>query len=207
MAKQQIITSDTKLHTLAGETIARMRAEAKAGHEKVVRRRQQRFAESQKGRASGPALDPNERAAREIAARILNGATPSNFIPAADSLNVSEEQADANEQRAFEHVMRILDAKDLEARAVAAVSWDEVNRSKRDALARKKILLVLELEAVTDELDELMATCPDVHAIRWPAADWCERRFISSKVTEEMTPDVIAAGVISAGDAKKAKSK
>jgi hypothetical protein len=152
-------------------------------------------------------LNQNELAARAHAKRLLNGNSPPDLVPEDGAANIRLEQHLYNERAGVRMAMKILSDKSIEARAVEAVQWLEANRDKWRELSREVIFAAVKLNALTDEVDAFIRSCPDPHAVRLPLASWCERPYVGTKIVEELTNDAIEAGVVTPADVAKAKKR
>jgi hypothetical protein len=205
MAKQT--SPDSSLHEMAQAEVDRQQAALRVRDDELTARLAQLYQESRKGHVSAPVLDANALAARKIAASLLNGSTPAGLVPTDASANIKLEQHLMNEREGVRIALKILNDKSIAIRAAEAVTWGEKNRTALRELSRRKIFAVLALQALDDEVDELIATCPDIGAVSLPGFAWIERRYISGKLIEEMVAEVLNAGLVTPADVKKAKQR
>jgi hypothetical protein len=207
MAKQTT-DSSTSLHELARSEIARQVQALGKRRAEIVKERAELYVAFRKGVNTPSSLQPAEVAARQHAARLLNGATPKDLLPPPEnSFNFSRDEALSSEQAGIDIALRILNSKDLEARAVEGVTWAEANRSAWRELGRERVLAVIRVHALGEQAAAFVAASPDIGAAALPFGFWTEYTFIGDKIIEEMTNDALAAGVITASDVKKARTK
>jgi hypothetical protein len=192
---------------MARAEIERQQAALRARDDELTKELARLYRESQKGLVSAPVLDANALAARQVAAKLLNGSTPAGLVPADASANIKLEQHLMNEREGVRIAMRILSDKSIEARAVEAVEWLESHRAELNELRRDHFLTAAKSNAISNRIADLFKTCPDIHAVRIENGGWMEHIFCADKVLEEMTNDMIEAGTITASDVKKAKAK
>ena len=109
-------------------------------------------------------------------------------------------------QRGIRIALKILADKDLVARATEAVVWAEKNADKWKALCRDIVLTANKLEALERGAQELLEQCIDVSSISLPMANRIGGRPISDTPVNKLTEAALAAGVVTAGEIKKARS-
>src|SRR5258706_7742829 len=153
-------------------------------------------------RSENPVGD-DERAASMIAKNLLNGNAPTSLVP---PLEVNHDKMLFREQRGIEIALKILDDKDLLAAATEAVIWSEANAERWKTLCADIVLAVNKLEALERSAQELLEQCVDITAISLPMANRIGGRPISETPVNELTEAALAAGVVTAGEIKRARN-
>ena len=97
-------------------------------------------------------------------------------------------------------------SKDLAARATEAVAWAEENADKWRELCRDIVLTASKLDALERSARELIGQCIDIHSVRLPMANIIGGRAISETPISDLTEAALAAGVVTSGEIKKARS-
>jgi hypothetical protein len=200
-------TKQTSLHELARAEIARQVAALTARRDEITRERGRLYAAMRKGGIAPAPLDNNEMAARHVAKRLLNGSAPEGLVPPDNSSTITLDQQLSNEQRGIDIALKVLSDKDIEARAVEAVQWSEVNRTKWRELCRDVVLAAIRLDALGETVREFLATCPDLYAVNMPMGAVVERQHLSDMLINEMVSEGLSTGVVTAADIKKAKAR
>jgi hypothetical protein len=209
------VTTD-EIHELTRAEIARQIKRHSERRQQIVAERAELFETGQiNGATSDALLSSDERAAREHARRLLNGASPAFLEPQPD---VGQDRALARELAGIEIVLRVLSDKDLAARAAEAVAWSEQHATAWSALVREILLTIVRLNALEKAAAELLAKCPDIFAVNLPLANLIGGqpilettkliggRWPMMETTIGDLPKVgIKAGIISAGDVRKAE--
>jgi hypothetical protein len=189
------------IHDLTRAEIARQKGRLVARRAQLVEERADLFASGAMG-AENPIGD-DERAARAIAKNLLNGNAPASLIlPPA----VSSDKILFREQRGIEIALKILEDKDLAATAAEAVVWAEANADKWKSLCRDIVLAANKLEALERGAQELLEQCIDLSAISLPMANRFGGRPICETPVNELTEAALAAGVVTAGEIRKARN-
>ena len=119
------------------------------------------------GPANAPVLDADEKAAREHARALLNGAAPPSLSSPPEA-GITLDKVLYREQRGIDIALKILNDKDLVARSVEAVEWAEAHGAEWRALAREITLAAVRLDALERSAQQLLAGCPDLFAVRLP---------------------------------------
>lgn len=87
-----------------------------------------------------PVIDEDERAAREHARTLLNGAAPQSLsVPP----EIAYDRILLREQRALDLVLKILSNKNLALRAAEAVAWAEEHADEWRTLCRETVLTAI----------------------------------------------------------------
>jgi hypothetical protein len=200
-------TTETTLHQLARAEISRQVAALTERDDEITKERQRLF-DSQRKAGTAPApLDVNEMAARHVAKKLLNGSAPDGLVPPDNTASTTLDNRLAIEQRGIRIALKILSDKDIEARAVEAVTWAEANRQKWRDLCREVVLAAIRLDALGDTVRELLDSCPDLYAVNMPMGALIERRHLSDMLINELTSEALSAGVVSQSDIKKARAR
>jgi hypothetical protein len=153
--------------------------------------------------SESPAVDADERAAREHAKNLLNGSAPASLsLPP----EITRDKILYREQRGIEIALKILADKDLVARAADAVAWAEANDSRWRALCREITLTAIKLEALEHSARELIEQCCELSAVRLPMANIVGGRSISEIPLGDLTETALAEGVVTSAEIRKAKN-
>jgi hypothetical protein len=190
------------IHDLTRAEIARQKGKLVQRREELIEKR----AAIYKAGAihSENLIGADERAARTIAATLLNGNAPPSLLPPPDEVN--HDKMLYREQLGIQLALKILDSKDLLATAAEAVIWAEQNADKWKTLCHDIVLTANKLEALERGAQELLEQCVDISAVSLPMANRIGGRPISDTPVNELTEAALAAGVISAGEIKKARN-
>src|SRR5258706_2700293 len=202
MMMNRTTTTDPEIRALTTAEIARKQGMLSARYQEIVSERAENYRSAQ---TSGPApvFDADERAAVEHARHLLNGAAPESLsLPP----EVTRDRILLREQRGIELAMKILSSKDLAARATEAVRWAEEHGDEWRQLAREITLTAIRLDALERRAVQLLEQCCDVFAIRLPMVNIVGGRPISETPVSDLTEAALAQGVITAAEAKKARS-
>jgi hypothetical protein len=194
-------TKNTDIHELTTAEIARQVRTHTERRQQIVSERAAMYANALKngGSIESPAVDADERAAREHAKRLLNGSAPESLsLPP----EITRERMLLREQRGIEIALKILTDKDLVARATEAVQWAEANGDKWRALCREIVLTTIKLEALKHGASDLLGHCPDIFAVRLPMANIA----ISEIPINELTDAALTAGVVTSAEIRKAQN-
>src|ERR1035437_4843868 len=157
--------TETEIHELTRAEIGRQVKLHTERRQQIVNDRADMYASALKNGGGGdtPVLDADERAAREHAKRLLNGAAPESLsLPP----EITRDRMLLREQRGIEITLKVLADKDLAARAAEAVEWAEANRGKWRALCHEITLTAIRLEAVEARARRLLGGCGDLFAVR-----------------------------------------
>jgi hypothetical protein len=190
------------IHELTTAEIARQTAPLAARLQEIISKRAENYRSAPT--VATTIVDPDERAAREHAKSLLNGSAPGSLLLPPE---ITHDREILREQRGIEIALKIYASKDLIARATEAVEWAEKHHSEWVELCRAITLTAVKLDALEDRARELLEQCVDIHAVRLPLGNViggrsiCETRSIS-----ELAEAAIAAGVVTSGEIKKAKS-
>ena len=199
-------TQNTEIHELTTAEISRQVKIHTDRSRQIINERAAMYASALKNGGGGDTLivDADERAARQHAKSLLNGAAPESLsLPP----EITRDRMLLREQRGIEIALKILSSKELVARATEAVVWAEAHGDQWRALCRDIVLTAVKLDALEDRAHQLLGQCVDIHAVRLPLGNViggrsiCETRSIS-----DLAETAIAAGVVSAGETKKAKN-
>lgn len=184
-----------EIHALTTAEIARKQAALAARHREIIDERADDYRKAVKTGAPTPNVDADERAAREHARSILNGAAPASLsLPP----EISREKILLREQRGIEIALKILGDQNLATLAVEAVAWAEKHADQWRQLARETILTAVRLEALEQAAAKLMEGCPDIHAISLPMTHLIGSRYqnIPNAGFFAVTPnDLLQAGL------------
>ena len=194
------------IRELTTAEIARLKAPILAEQREILNERAEICQRALKGGGSAPTqvFDADERAAREHARHLLAGEAPESLTSPPE---LTRDKILYRKQRGNEIALKILDSKDIEARAVEAVAWAEENADKWRELCRDIVLTAVRLDALEDSARKLLGQCIDVFAIRLPMANviggrsLCETRSVS-----DLAEAALAAVVITASEIKKSKA-
>jgi hypothetical protein len=195
--------TDPEIQALTTAEIARKQAMLSARYQEIVNERADDYRRAVKT-GPAPVFDADERASREHARHLLNGAAP-------DSLSlppeISKDRILLREQRGIELAMKILASKDLVARATEAVQWAEENRGEWAELCRAITLTAIKLVALEERAGQLLGQCIDVHSVRLPMGNVIGGRSVChTNAVSDLAEAGLAAGVVTLADLKKAKS-
>jgi hypothetical protein len=202
MMTKHATTIDPEIHALTTAEIARKQATLAARLREIVSERADDYRKAVKSGPS-PVFDADERAARDHARHLLNGAAPESLALPPE---IARDRILLREQRGIELAMKILSSKDLVARATEAVQWAEANAERWKSLCRETVLTANKLEALERSAQDLLGQCPDVFAINLPMANAIGGRPIYETPVNELTEAALAAGVVTPAEVKKAKS-
>ena len=156
------------VHELTRAEIARQIAGHVARRQQIVEQRRVLYSRSSSSGAPVPSLSVEEKAARAIAKRLLNGVAPPSLDHPSDANFSSLDMDLAVEQRAREITIKILSDNELVARAAEAVQWSEDHADRWRHLARETIVAAARLEALERASADLIAKCVDVAAVNLP---------------------------------------
>jgi hypothetical protein len=189
------MSTKTAIHDL---TLAEINRQIKNHVERQQQIRVERaaiYANLQKNGTGGDSvvLDGDEREAREIAKRLLNGSAPA-YLAAPP--NVSRDRSLAREYRALEIVVKILTDSEIVARAAEAVVWAEANADRWRALCRDVTLAATRLEALESSARDLIDQCGDISAVRLPMANIIGSRTVTETPLIDLQNAAIAEGVV-----------
>jgi hypothetical protein len=194
---------DSEIHELTTAEIARQSAVLSARRQEIVGERAENYRSALKSGAA-PIVDPDERAARDHAKSLLNGASPPELsLPP----EITRDRMLLREQRGIEIALKILSSKDLVARATEAVEWAEEHGAEWKTLCRDIVLAAVRLNEMENRARHLLEQCVDISAVQLPMANviggrsLCETRSIS-----DLAETALAAGVVTSTEIKKAKS-
>jgi hypothetical protein len=198
-----MITKHTEtIHELTTAEIARKQGPMVARLQEIARERADDYRNSP-NTAPAPVFDADERAAREHARHLLNGAAPESLSMPPE---LTRDKILLREQRGIEIAMKILSNKDLVARATEAVQWAEEHADEWRTLCRDVVLSAIRSDALEDRARRLLEQCIDIHSVRLPMANVIGGRPISETPIGELTEAALAAGVITSTEVRKAKS-
>src|SRR3954451_20009604 len=190
------------IHDLTTAEIARQTAQLVARRQAIIDERAENYKRAPKTPAAIP-IDPDERAAREHAKYLMNGSAPESLsLPP----EISRDRILLREQRGIEIALKILDSKDLVARATEAVQWAEDNGDRWRALCREITLTAIRTATLEENAQRLLSECIDIHSVRLPMANVIGGRPMSDTSLSDLTELALAAGVVTAPEVKKAKS-
>jgi hypothetical protein len=198
------MTTKNAIHALTTAEIARQIAPYSERLKQIKNERAALYAHALKNGGVGdtPVIDADERAAREHAKNLLNGAAPE-FLSLPPE--ITRDRILLREQRALELVLKILADKDLAARATEAVAWAEEHGDKWRALAREIVLAAVRLGALERVTTELLQQCPDPFAVRLPMGNIIGGRAISETPLSELIAAALAEGVVTSAEIKRAE--
>ena len=193
---------DPQIHELVvAETARQIKLHSERRAEIVNERARLYGSISQKGAA--PSLDPDEKAAREHAGRLLNGNAPAELtIPP----EISRDRELLREQRGIDIAIKILGSKEVVARAAWAVSWAETNAPAWHELCRGIILTAIRLDALERRAQQLLEQCPDVAAVRLPLINAVGGRAIAETPLNELVERALSENVITPAEKRKAEN-
>jgi hypothetical protein len=189
-------TSET-IHTLTAAEIARRIQLYTERRQQILHERTAVYAAAQKSGAvrEVPIVDDNERAAREYAKQLLNGAAPASLsLPPV----ISRDDELYREQRGLDIVLRILNDKALVQLTADALVWAEKHADAWRTIWREITLTAVRLEALKDSAEELLTQCPDVTAIRWPMGN-------AALPLSELIAAALQAGIVTDAEIRKAE--
>jgi hypothetical protein len=192
------------IHELTGQEIARQVAALSLRRQQIVSERASMYANALKsgGATDSAPIDDDERAAREHAKVLLNGAAPaalSLFQPA-----ITLDKRLYREQRGIDLALKILADKDLVARAAEAVEWGEVHGPEWRQLAREITLTAIRLDALERRARQLLEGCGDISAVRLPVVMIANTRSIAELSVRDLATAAEADGVVSNAEIRKA---
>jgi len=148
-----------------------------------------------------PALDADERAAREQAKTLLNGSAPASLsLPP----EISRDRILAREQRAIDIVLKVLGDKQTAARAATAVAWAEANSDRWRAVCRDITLAAVHLKALEAAARNLLSECVDIFAIRLPMGSIIGDRPVAEQPLDEVIQAALAEGIVTQPELRKA---
>jgi hypothetical protein len=160
------MTTKNEIHALTAAEIDRqIRVHSERRQQIVAERERPCFSSALKnGTTNDEAqiVDADERAAREHAKNLLNGAAPANLALPAE---LSRDKMLYREQRGIDIALKILTNQKLVARAADAVKWAEAHAKRWSALCRELTLTAVKLAALEDSARELLVTTPFRNAI------------------------------------------
>ena len=174
------MNTKNQIHALTVSEINRQVAIHSARRRQIVEQRASIYAAAQKnGSASdAPIIDADEKAAREHAKTLLNGAAPAS-LSALES-GVTLDKFLYREMRGIDIALKILDDQELVAKAVEAVEWGEAQHGAEwRQLARDITLTAVRLDALDRGARQLLAGCPDLLAVQLPMTVIVNSRSIS----------------------------
>jgi hypothetical protein len=196
-------TGNSEIHELTTVEIGRQTTILAARDVEITNELADRYKTSQRNGGPTPIMDADEQAAREHARSLLNGSAPESLSLAPE---LNRDKILYREKRGIAIALKILASKDLVARATEAVMWAEAHRDQWTSLCHDITLSAIRLDALEVSARRLLEQCIDVHSIRLPMANKIGGRSISGTPIAELTEIALAAGVVTAGEVKKAKS-
>ena len=196
-------TSDSEIHELTTTEMSRQLTVLAARDLQITNELADRYKNALKNGGAIPIIDADEQAARAHARSLLNGSAPESLSLAPE---LNRDKILYREKPGIAIAMKILASKDLVARATEAVMWAEAHRDQWQALCRDIVLTAVKLDALEDSARRLLEQCIDIHSIRLPMANKIGGRSISGTPIAELTEIALAAGVVTAGEIKKAKN-
>ena len=191
----------SEIHALTSAEIARQIRMHSERRQHIVNERAAMYANAMAngGSFETPMVDADERAAREHAKSLLNGAAPESLsLPP----EITRDRMLLREMRGIDIALKILGDKELVARAADAVAWAEANSNRWRALCREVVLTAIKLEALKHGASELLGQCGDIFAVRLPMANIA----ISETPTNELTETALTAGVVTSAEIRKAQN-
>jgi hypothetical protein len=193
------------IHALTTAEIARQVAPLGERHKQIGEQRASIYAAAQKngGANEAPVIDADEKAAREHAKKLLNGAAPASL--SAIEADISLDKILYREQRGIEIALKILNDKELVARAVEAVEWAEAHSAEWRQLCREITLTAIRLNAFERSLQQLLAGCPDPFAVRLPMTVITNNRSIAEISLDDLKAAALAENIINTADVKRAE--
>jgi hypothetical protein len=195
----------SEIHALTTAEIARQIRMHSERRLQIVNERAAMYANALKngGSFETPMVDADERAAREHAKSLLNGAAPESLsLPP----EITRDKMLLREQRGIDIALKILTDKNLGARAADAVAWAEAHRDKWRGLCREITLTAIKLEALEQSASELLGQCADLGAVHLPMANIVGGRPVSEMSVSDLTEIGLAQGVITSAEIRKAKN-
>jgi hypothetical protein len=202
MMTKHTTTVDPEIHALTTAEIARRQATLAARLREIINDRADDYRKTVKAGPS-PVFDADERAARDHARHLLNGAAPESLALPPE---LARDRILLREQRGVELAMKILSSNDLVARATEAVQWAEEHADEWRTLCRDIVLTAVRLNELEDRSQRLLGQCIDVSSITLPMANIIGGRAISETPIGDLTERALAAGVVTASEIKKATS-
>ena len=144
------------IHALTILEVHRQVAIHAARRAQIVEQRRTLYAAALKngGATNTPVLDADEKAAREHARALLNGAAPPSLSSSPEA-GITLDKVLYREQRGIDIALKILNDKELVARSVEAVEWAGAHGAEWRALAREITLAAVRL----DSLGEARNSC------------------------------------------------
>jgi hypothetical protein len=196
--------TETTIHALAAATIGRQIELHTERRRQITNERATMYASSLKngGNTETPVVDDDERAAREHAKTLLNGAAPDTLsIPPA----ITRDKILYREMRGIDIALKILADKSLVARAAAAVEWAEAHRGQWRALCREITLTAIKIDALERGAQAMVEQCPDIFAVDLPMGRFIGGRAISETPLGDLTEAALAQGVVTSAEIRKAQ--
>ena len=195
-------TKNIEIHELTVAEIGRQRKPLGERHRQIESERAALYADSLKngGVAESPLIDADERAAREHAKHLLNGSAPESLsLPP----EITRDRLLLREQRGIEIVLKILDNKELVARATEAVEWTEAHSGEWRQLCREITLTALRLDALQKTAQRLLAGCPDLFAVRLPMTVIVNSPSVAEISLDDLKSAALAEGIVTHAEIKK----
>jgi hypothetical protein len=196
---------NTELHDLTALEIAKQVKLHGERRQQIKAERASLYAHALKNGSSteSPVIDSDERASREIARNLLNGAAPPSLsLPP----EITRDRMLLREERAIDIVLSILQRKDLEVRAVAAVEWAVANTDAWRQLAREISLTAIRLNSLESKAREFFAACPDITSVRLGMPLLSNARSVSEIPIDDLKSAALSEGLINAAEIRKAQT-
>lgn len=184
-----------EIHAMTMAEIGRQGKSHRERHQQIEIERAALYADSLKngGTADTPLIDADERAAREHAKHLLNGSAPESLsLPP----EITRDRLLLREQRGIEIVLKILDDKELVARAAEAVEWAEAHSGEWRQLCREITLTAVRLDALEQSAQRLIAGCPDLHAVRLPMTVIVNSPSVAEIPLDDLKAAAVAEGIV-----------
>jgi hypothetical protein len=193
------------IHELTAAEIGRQVRIHSERRVQIVNERAAIYSSAMKNGGATPTLivDDDERAARQHAKNLLNGAAPESLSLPPD---ITLDKKLYREQRGIDIALKILLDKNLVARATEAVEWAEAHCDEWRALCREIMLTAIKLDALERSASDLIGQCGDIFAVRLPMANVIGARSISETPLGDLTETALQQGVITQAEVRKAKN-
>jgi hypothetical protein len=197
---------NTEIHALTTAEISRQIRMHNERRIQIINQRADLYTTALKngGSSETPVIDDDEKAARQHAKHLLNGAAPESLSSTESGITLDKKLY--RELRGVDIALKILGDKDLVARAADAVVWEEEHADEWRTLCRETVLTAIKLDALESRARQLLEQCVDLSAVRLPMVNIVGSRSISEIPLSDLAETALAQGVVTEAELRKAQN-
>jgi hypothetical protein len=202
---KQTTAIDPQIYEMTAAEIGRQIQRHAARRVEIVSERAALYSIATKagGSAETTIADADERAARQHAKNLLNGAAPESLsLPQ----EIDRDRILLREQRGIDLAIKILSDKGLVARASEAVTWAEAHDNEWRGLAREITMTAVRLAALERRAGQLLGSCGDIFSIRLPMVNIIGGRPVSETPLSDLVERALAEGLVIQADLRKSEN-